>query len=105
MRVQPLTTHIGAELVGIDLAETVTNDDLFGAARHALLEHKVLFLRVQLTGQARHVACARRSGELEDHHVSGSHPDPPGLVCTYKDLDSPRDHFQNSWHCDAPWRE
>src|SRR5687768_7149119 len=98
MRVQPLTTHIGAELVGIDLAETVTNDDLFGEIRHALLKHKVLFLRDQLISQAQHVAFARRFGELEDHPVSGSHPDHPGLVCIYKDLDSPPDHFENSWH-------
>ena len=36
MRVEKLTTHIGAELSGVNLAEAVTNDDLFGEIRQAL---------------------------------------------------------------------
>ena len=35
----------------------------------------------------------------------GSDPDHPGLVCIYKDLDSPPDFYENAWHCDATWRE
>ena len=35
-----------------------------------------------------------RFGELEDHPVAGSDPDHPGLVCIYKDLDSPPDHLR-----------
>ncbi len=105
MKVEKLTTHIGAELVGADLAEAATNDDLFGAIKAALLEHKVLFLRDQDISKADHVAFASRFGELEDHPVLGSDPDHPGLVCIYKDLDSPPDHYENAWHCDATWRE
>ena len=105
MRIEKLTAHIGAEIVGVDLAEAVTNDDLFGSIREALLTHKVLFLRNQLISRADHVAFARRFGELEDHPVAGSDPDHPGLVRIYKDLDSPPDHFENAWHCDATWRE
>ena len=105
MRIEKLTSHIGAEIVGIDLAEAVTNDDLFGTIREALLAHKVLFLRDQLISKAQHVAFATRFGELETHPMVGSDPDYPGLVCIYKDLDSPADHFENAWHCDATWRE
>jgi taurine dioxygenase len=105
MRVEKLTSHIGAEIHGVDLAEAARNDDLFGALREALLAHKVLFLRDQAIGKANHIAFARRFGELEDHPVVGSDPDHPGLVCIYKDLDSPPDHFENAWHCDATWRE
>jgi taurine dioxygenase len=105
MRVEKLSTHIGAELVGINLAEAVTNDDLFGAIRQALLDHKVLFLRDQQISKAEHVAFAERFGPLEDHPVAGSDPDHPGLVCIYKDLNSPADHYENAWHCDATWRE
>ena len=105
MRIEKLTTHIGAELVGVDLAEAIANEDLFGTIREALLTHKVLFLRDQLITKAEHVAFARKFGDLEDHPVSGSDPDHPGLVCIYKDLDSPPDHYENSWHCDATWRE
>lgn len=105
MRVEKLTTHIGAELLGVDLAEAVRNDDLFGAIREALLQHKVLFVRDQLISKAHHVAFAERFGALEDHPVAGSDPDHPGLVCIYKDLDSPPDFYENAWHCDATWRE
>ena len=105
MRVEKLTTHIGAELHGVDLAEAARNDDLFGAVREELLKHKVLFLREQQISKADHVAFARRFGELEDHPVAGSDPDHPGLVCIYKDLDSPPDFYENAWHCDATWRD
>jgi taurine dioxygenase len=105
MRVEKLTTHIGAELLGIDLGEAARNDDLFGAIREELLKHKVLFLREQAISKADHVAFARRFGELEDHPVAGSDPDHPGLVCIYKDLDSPPDFYENAWHCDATWRD
>jgi taurine dioxygenase len=105
MRIDKLTTHVGAEISGINLAEAITNDDLFDSIGQALLAHKVLFLRDQQISKAEHVAFAERFGELEDHPVAGSDPDHPGLVCIYKDLDSPPDHFENAWHCDATWRE
>ena len=105
MLVEQLTSHIGAEVHGIDLAEARHNDDLFGVLKEELLKHKVLFLRDQLIGKADHVAFARRFGELEDHPVAGSDPDHPGLVCIYKDKDSPPDFYENAWHCDATWRE
>jgi taurine dioxygenase len=105
MRVEKLTTHIGAELFGVDLAEAASNDDLFEAIREELLKHKVLFLRRQLISKSDHVAFAHRFGQLEDHPVAGSDPDHPGLVCIYKDLESPPDFYENAWHCDATWRE
>jgi taurine dioxygenase len=105
MRIEKLTQHIGAELLGVNLAEAVTNDDLFGAIRAALLEHKVLFLRDQDISRPDHVAFARRFGELEDHPVAGSDPENPGLVRIYKDENSPPDFYENSWHADTTWRE
>jgi taurine dioxygenase len=105
VKIEKLTAHIGAELAGVNLAEAVTNDDLFDAIREALLEHKVLFLRDQDISKADHVAFSSRFGELESHPVVGSDPDHPGLVCIYKDLKSPPDHYENAWHCDATWQE
>lgn len=105
MKVEPLTCNIGAELSGVSLAEAARNDDLFGAIRAELLRHKVLFLRDQDISKADHVAFAERFGALEPHPVVGSDPDHPGLVQIYKTANSPPDHFENSWHCDATWRE
>ena len=105
MRVEKLTTHIGAELTGVNLAEAARNDDLFDAIKAELLAHKVLFLRDQDISRADHVAFAERFGSLEDHPVAGSDPDHPGLVRIYKDENSPPDYYENAWHCDATWRE
>ena len=38
MRIEKLTTHIGAELSGVDLAEAARNDDLFAAIQDLRLE-------------------------------------------------------------------
>ncbi|PLQ00775.1 TauD/TfdA dioxygenase family protein [Cupriavidus pauculus] len=105
MKVQQLSCALGAELVGVDLAEAVRNDDLFGEIRAQLLKHRVLFLRNQQFSRAEHVAFARRFGELEDHPVAGSDPEYPGLVRIYKRPDQPNDRYENSWHSDTTWRE
>lgn len=105
MKIQQLSCALGAELVGVDLAEAVRNDDLFGEIRAQLLKHRVLFLRNQQFSRAEHVAFARRFGELEDHPVAGSDPEHPGLVRIYKRPDQPRDRYENCWHSDTTWRE
>ncbi len=105
MKIEPLTCAIGAELIGVNLADAVQNDDLFDDIKQALLKHRVLFLRNQNISRADHVAFARRFGELEDHPVAGSDPDHPGLVRIYKSPDQPNDRYENSWHTDATWRE
>src|SRR5579864_4474707 len=105
MRVEQLTCTIGAELVGVNLADAIHDDGLFAEIRTALLKHRVLFLRDQDITRAEHVAFARRFGSLEDHPVAGSDPEHPGLVRIYKDENSPPDYLENAWHCDATWRE
>jgi len=105
MRVEQLTCAIGAELVGVNLADAIDEDGLFAEIRTALLKHRVLFLRDQDISRAEHVAFARRFGELEDHPVAGSDPEHPGLVRIYKNPDQPNDRYENAWHADATWRE
>jgi taurine dioxygenase len=105
MKIEKLTCHVGAELVGVNLAEAARNDDLFGAIKSELLKHKVVFLRDQDISRTDHIAFARRFGELEDHPVAGSDPENPGLVQIYKDENSPPDYYENSWHADTTWRE
>ena len=58
MQIEKLTSHIGAEISGINLAEAITNDDLFDTIGQALLTHKVLFLRDQQISKAEHVGQA-----------------------------------------------
>ncbi|UNK49702.1 TauD/TfdA family dioxygenase [Lysobacter sp. S4-A87] len=104
MRAELLTCAIGAELVGVDLADAVHDDGLFQELRRLLVQHKVLFLRDQDITRAEHVAFARRFGELEDHPVSGSDPENPGLVRIYKSPELPNERYENAWHSDATWR-
>lgn len=105
MRVEQLTCSIGAELIGVNLADAVHDDALFNDIRQQLLRHKVLFLRDQDFSRAEHVAFARRFGDLEDHPVAGSDPEHPGLVQIYKSPEQPIDRYENAWHTDATWRE
>jgi taurine dioxygenase len=105
MRIEQLTCSIGAELIGVSLADAARDDALFAEIKHALLRHKVLFLRDQDISRADHVAFAQRFGALEDHPIAGSHPEHPGLVQINKTPDGPVDRYENAWHTDATWRE
>jgi taurine dioxygenase len=61
--VRPLSTAVGAEILGLDLADslpTATTE----AIRHALFEHGVVFFRDQKLTPEQHVAFARRFGEI-----------------------------------------
>jgi alpha-ketoglutarate-dependent taurine dioxygenase len=105
MRVEQLTCSIGAELIGVDLADAARDAGLFSEIKHALLRHRVLFLRDQDISRADHVAFAQRFGALEDHPIVGSHPDHPGLVQINKTPEGPIDRYENAWHTDATWRD
>ena len=105
IEVHPVTCAIGAELRNVSLAEASRDAGLAAEIRALLVQHRVLFFRGQELTRAEHVAFARHFGELEDHPVAGSDPDHPGLVRIYKSPDSPQDRYENSWHCDATWRE
>ncbi|SFH94012.1 taurine dioxygenase [Collimonas sp. OK307] len=105
MRIEQLTCSIGAEVIGVNLADAVHDDALFAEIRAQLVKHKVLFLRNQDISRAEHVAFARRFGDLEEHPVVGSDPEHPGLVQIYKTPDQPNARYENAWHTDATWRE
>jgi taurine dioxygenase len=105
IHVERLTNAIGAELSNVDLGVASRDPGLVAEIRGLLLEHRVLFFRDQDITRAEHVAFARHFGALEDHPVAGSDPEHPGLVRIYKSPDTPNDRYENSWHCDATWRE
>lgn len=105
MRIEPLSCALGAELIGVNLADAIYDDGLFEELRATLFRHRVLFLRNQTFTRAQHVAFAQRFGELEDHPVAGSDPENPGLVRIYKTPDKPNDRYENAWHSDTTWRE
>ncbi len=105
IQVEPLTCSIGAQVRNVHLGTASRDLELVAQIRALLLQHKVLFFRGQDITRAEHVAFARHFGELEDHPVAGSDPEHPGLVRIYKNPGAPNDRYENSWHCDATWRE
>lgn len=105
MKIEQLTCAIGAELKNVQVTEAITNDDLFGEIKQALLKHKVLFLRDQKLDDKQHGAFARRFGDLEDHPLASSADVEPGIIHIWKSPDSPPERYENAWHNDATWRE
>jgi alpha-ketoglutarate-dependent taurine dioxygenase len=63
LAVRPLSTAVGAEILGLDLADSLPAATI-EAIRHALFEHGVVFLRDQKLTPEQHVAFARRFGEI-----------------------------------------
>lgn len=76
--IRPLGDGIGAEMVGIDLAGPVTDDEI-DTIRKAWFENAVIVFRDQQLDPAGHVAFSRRFGDLAIHvadqfHLPG-HPE------------------------------
>ena len=98
----PVTPTIGAEISGIDLRETLS-DEAYVQLRAALIRHKVIFFRDQDITPAQHVTLARRFGELEVHPVFNQHPDHPELVLLGGNAEVKA--TENIYHTDTTWRE
>jgi alpha-ketoglutarate-dependent sulfate ester dioxygenase len=93
----PLAGHIGAEIVGVDTGQPLS-DDAIGRIRRALLDHKVVFLRGQSLNYRRQVAFAERLGPLTlGHPTLSSPPDQPLL----EEIDSLKGGKVNYWHTDV----
>ena len=105
LRVEPLSCSIGAEIGNVQMGAVARDDGLIAEIRALLLTHKVLFFRDQDITSADHAAFAARFGELEPHPVAPSDPEHPGIIRIYKSPESPNDRYENSWHCDATWRD
>ncbi|HEU5301205.1 MAG TPA: TauD/TfdA family dioxygenase [Acidimicrobiia bacterium] len=98
----PVGATLGAELSGIDLTQDLP-DEVIAEIRQALLDFKVVFFRDQPIDQARHLAFARRFGDLEVHPFIPPNPDHPELVRFEKSADV--GGYENAWHHDVTWRE
>lgn len=64
--VRPFDAPLGAEVVGLDLAESLSEED-FARLHRAHLDHHVLVFRDQRLTATQHVAFTRRWGQLQRH--------------------------------------
>src|ERR1700722_18710917 len=92
--VEPLTGRIGAEIVGLDLSEDLT-DAVIDAIRRALLRHRVVFFRDQTLDMPGQTQLAERFGPLTIGHPTLPGPDAFPQVVEFDALAGARaDH----WH-------
>src|SRR4051812_1656376 len=97
----PLTTVLGAEISGIDLAREL-DDTTVEAIRTKLLEHKVLFFRNQELDARTLADVGRRFGVLtEGHPVEPSVEGHPEVLS----LDSEDGARADVWHTDLTFQE
>lgn len=64
--INPLSSALAAEVVGLDLAEPL-DDETFAAVHRAHLDHQVLVFRDQHITPEQHIAFSRRFGDLSGH--------------------------------------
>lgn len=100
--VTPLSSTIGAELSGIDLALPLSaerRDELYAA----LLKWKVIFFRDQDLSVDAHLALGRQFGALEVHpFVAANDEGNPEVLRIRHDDAHPG--TENVWHSDVTWR-
>jgi taurine dioxygenase len=98
IEIEPLTTTIGAEIRGVNLADPI-DDGVFDVVERSFLEHQVLVFREQDVPLDRLIAFARRFGDVSKPPVGNPHPDHPEAMVF--DLVSPRGAGADMWHCDG----
>jgi len=100
MEVKLLSGALGAEIKGIDLADT--SDSNFKKINDLLLEHKVIFFRDQPINQEQQIALAEKFGPLETHaYVKGleKHPE---IVRIIKGKEE-KNQWGENWHSDVSY--
>ena len=107
--IRPLTSSLGAEIIGVDLAGGV-GDDTFDAIYEAFLRHQVLLFGPSELPPAQQVAFARRFGEVQVHVMSLYHADGFPELYRLSNLDAngrPNgkhpDKGTLAWHTDGSW--
>ena len=101
-QVKPLTPAIGAVIERVDLAQPLS-DDLLGAIRQALLDHKVIFFEDQHITAVQHRDFAARFGQLHTHPLYPGVPEAPELFILDNHAGNPTDN--DAWHTDVTFIE
>ncbi|MFZ4718844.1 MAG: TauD/TfdA dioxygenase family protein [Ilumatobacteraceae bacterium] len=99
MNIDRIAGALGAEVRGIDLTTTLT-DDQVAALRAAVLEHKVVFLRDQPYATEHLERLTEQLGGHGRTPFLESMPGHPGVVKVVKEADERGFNFGGAWHSD-----
>ena len=108
--IRPLSSALGAEIVGVDLGRGVDGEQ-FNAIYRAFLRYQVLLFRDQDLPPGRQVEFARRFGEVQIHVMNQYHVDGYPELYRLSNLDengNPNGRYPDKgtlvWHTDGSWR-
>jgi taurine dioxygenase len=96
--VEPLSTALGAEIGGINLAASLPQLAL-AEIRQAFGEYGVIFFRDQSLTPEQHLAFARRFGDIDVNRFFTSVPAYPAIAEVRKEPEQHR-NIGNGWHTD-----
>jgi taurine dioxygenase len=97
--VDTVTPSIGAEISGVNLAETLS-DEVIGEVRQALLDHLVIFFRDQEMDLVQHKEFGARFGKLHIHPAAPKIDNHPEILVIHADEKS-KYVAGNLWHSDV----
>ena len=103
IQVEPLSCALGAELGGVDLAETL-DDDTIAEIRRAFSSHLVIFFHDQTLTPEQYLRFARSMGEPVEYPFVRGLDDYPAITEVIKKADE-RVNFGGIWHSDTTYLE
>ncbi len=102
--VHPQEPTIGAEILGIDLAQPLSAESV-AEIRRLLLKHKVLFFRDQEVSSEQQVAFARQFGEPYVHPTTqASKTQPTAHAISAEEAKKYTKAIHGQWHTDTSWQ-
>lgn len=104
IEVRPIAGALGAEIYGVDLAETLDTETV-SEVRQALHEYLVIFFRDQVMTSEQHIAFSRRFGEIETHRYAKGLPDHSEILPVVKEAVDQAANFGGIWHSDVSFHE
>ena len=98
IEVQPLSSSLGAEIGGVDLAAPLA-EPVFAEIRHAFGQYGVVFFRDQQLTPEQHLGFARRFGDIDINRFFATVPGYPMIAEVRKEPEQRR-NIGNGWHTD-----
>jgi len=103
LQIEPMSSAVGAEISGVDLAEPL-RQDVHAAIREALGEYGVVFFRDQTLTPEQHLAFAERWGEINVNRFFSAVEGYPRVAEVRKEPDQ-KSNIGNGWHTDHSYDE